>query len=198
MADPLASGTGARSARASVLLSLTPLAAEAGHSAEAVRAVFAAAHAVNRGAADGRRVAIDLPGLRPGAEGLDRLGGEIALYADADLIDAVLADKRISRLVRSGALASRRTDGAPQTHGLVRERRGEKSTAAGLARARRRVERRGGTWEDRPHRGGGLTGRDPGAVFVTLDERVRLVLRRRPVSAGDVVSGYGALAAAGA
>lgn len=195
-AEVLSMGQGWCDCTAVLPLRIAPDVLEMDGAPDILAAVMQCLHHVNRRNLQDARIAVDFPGLDVSRPGFDRIGHRIHLFGGRAALDILLADKRFSGLVQSGKLLTSGLTDVDQRPSpgriLVRDQQGSKSTPAGLARARRRVERRGGTWEDRDHCGSGLApvGRRP--PFLEIGER-KLVFRavELPFTGRVRVSTYG-------
>lgn len=171
---------------------------EMGVAPDVFQAVFAAVHSTNRNSPDEDRLALDLPGFSPDAQGALRMGRKVFVYGSQEALGRVSRDGRLTRAVLSGqAIAQpiRPITDDDGIFGLKRIRQGEKSTPAGLARARRRLEKRGGTWEERPHHGAGMNGGWAGTSFIDMGDNRRVEFIRAPAHLPLNVSTYGMTAA---
>lgn len=167
---------------------------EMGVSPEVFRAVFSSVHSTNRNSPDDDRLALDLPNFSPQMQGALRIGRSISIYGTEAALQRVLRDSRLKSEISSGKAICgpiRPVTTDDPAFSLVRVRTGEKSTRGGQERARRRVEKRGGVWEDRPHRGAGLNGGWRETSFVDLGDWRRVEFTRAEAVLPLEVSTYG-------
>lgn len=152
---PLSEGQGTCVCSHVVTFTVDREALRAGAGPTAMRNVMSAVHRINRHSTD--RIAVSFPD-HDGSAGFEGVGAVFRAWGTeallGDLVGAVSSGRASKGLLISGIQAVTATEGAAATV-FYRSRRGEKGSPAGLARAKARVERRGGTWSGRPHRGKG-------------------------------------------
>ena len=149
----LSEGAGVCSCERTVSLSVSRDALRMGAGPAAMRAALLEVHRVNRRRSD--RVAISLPG-HDGSLGFAGMGTEIRAFGSEDALRDLVSNLSAGLAGKMLDITDTETvDASPGDEGAVfyRSRLGEKSSEAGKARAKARIERRGGIWVDRPHRG---------------------------------------------
>lgn len=195
-ADHLSAGKGWCDCTALLALRIAPDVIEMEASPEILQLLAVAIHHVNRRSQENARVAIDIPGIDLSRPGFDRIGSRVNLFGNLELLSCLAEDRRVAGAMRSGKIL---TDGIRDLalepgpgRLLVRSQTGSKSTRAGLARARRRIESRGGTWVEREHRGAGLPANGRHLPFLQVgDRKLSFIPRELPFTGRVEVSTYG-------
>lgn len=135
--------------RATARLTIMPVRAviELGAAPDVLARTLAAVHHVNRRGDPEDFIAVALPTRRPGRV-RDLPGEEIELIGSEACLGALLGTEGFMTLLRRGMLRTPQIFEVEREPGetgaaYVRDRRGEKWTAGGIERMRRRAERRG-------------------------------------------------------
>lgn len=179
-----------------VRINLTAEAIDMGLGVGIVEDVFQAVHSTNRNSPDTDRLGLDLPAMVAGTP-TARMGRVVTIHGSPGALARVLRDSRITKALEKGQaiLQGPAPLEEPVGFALRRIRRGEKTTEAGLARARRRVEARGGVWQDRPHRGEDSHARRGRTIRIGASGGVLLEIERVPMPPHGDVSTYGLVGA---
>lgn len=147
MAERLNVGPGLCKATAQLTIMPVRAVVELGAAPDVLAQALAAVHHVNRRGDAGDFIAVALPTRRPGRV-RDLPGEEIELIGSEACLGTLLGTEGFATLLRRGMLRSPEILEVERETGetgaaYIRDRRGEKWTAGGIERMRRRAERRG-------------------------------------------------------
>ena len=195
MSDTLSEGQGVCVCESQMTLRIRKSPLLMGAGPDAVAAAFRAVHRANRHLPADDRVAVSLPDLND-ARGFAGVGDVIRVFGTSTALTRVaeeLSQLREHRLFEVSEITPVTAEPDSPGTAFTRSRSGEKSSEAGVERARRRFADRhaegGKAWRERKHRKGRF---DRGGVFVRVSEvRLQIAPRARPFTGTVRVSTYG-------